>query len=107
MESDGGVCGAKLTGRTKQEVRQLAHMLVEQPGYIALLVGEEQDKVGLAFARSDDRDEDMNLVMQDVCAVTGCRGGGNAAFATGGGTTANAADVLEAARRALRKRRVD
>jgi alanyl-tRNA synthetase len=84
-ERDGGVISAILDARTAQEVRQLAHMLVERPNTVVFLVGKETDKVGIAFARSDDRTEDMHQIMRSVCDSTGCRGGGNSAFATGGG----------------------
>ena len=100
--SDEGIFTAVLHGRTANEVRQLAHMLVERPGTVALLVGNDQGTIGLAFARSDDRAEDMKHIMKRVCAEMGCRGGGNAAFATGGGSgDMDAESVLEAAERAL------
>jgi alanyl-tRNA synthetase len=101
-DSRTGIIATVLDGRTVQEVRQLAHLLVEEPNTVAFLVGREQDKVGLAFARSIDRHEDMNHVMRHVCDETGCRGGGNPVFASGGGgADLNAEKVLEVARRAL------
>jgi len=100
--ADDGIVAAVLEDRTNQEVRQLAHMLVERPKIVVLLVGREAGKTGLAFARSPDRVEDMNEVLQRVCGITGCRGGGNPAFATGGGSgDVDAALVLDAARQAL------
>jgi alanyl-tRNA synthetase len=97
------VIAVVMEGRAVQETRRLAHLLVARPGIVALLVGKEAAKVGIAFARSADRSEDMNAVLQSVCRETGCRGGGNAAFATGGGgAEVDAEKVLEAAKRAVR-----
>jgi len=99
---DNGVCAAVLDGRSVQELRQLAHYIVDRPNSVALLVGVEENKLGLAFARSEDRGEDMNQLMHSVCEETGCRGGGNPAFATGGGeANVEAETILEAAKQAL------
>ena len=100
--SGKGFVAQFLADRTIQELRQLGHKLVEQPGILALLVCHDQDKVGIVFARSADREEDMNRVMQRVCGESGCRGGGNPSFATGGGGPGvDAEAVLDAARKAL------
>ena len=94
-----------LPDRSTGEIRRLAHLLVERPDIVVLLVGKEADKIGLAFARSADRTEDMNDVMRRVCRDTGCRGGGNPAFATGGGGgEIDAHLVLETALQAVRGR---
>jgi alanyl-tRNA synthetase len=104
VRDDGtGIVAAVLEGRSIQEVRQLAHMLVEQPNTIALLIGTEQNKVAVAFARSNDRTEDMNSIMRRICEETGCRGGGNPSFASGGGSGVDAMEVLEAANSALKR----
>ena len=101
-EMGHGIVTMILEDRTIQELRQLGHMLIEQPGIVALLVGRDQEKVGLAFARSADRNEDVNEIMKRVCTQTGCRGGGNPSFATGGGgAEIDAQQVLEAAKQAL------
>lgn len=101
-ENDEKTIAVVLDGRSVQELRQLAHLLVEQPNTVALLVGIEDMKVGLAFARSEERTENMNQVMKTVCGETGCRGGGNPAFATGGGGgDVDPEKVLEVAKRAL------
>lgn len=100
--ADSSIIATILDNRTIQEIRQLAHKLVEEGGLVALLVGRDGDKIGLAFARSEDRSEDMNQVMMSVCHSFGCRGGGNPAFATGGGgRDVDAERVLQTAKNAL------
>jgi len=99
---DNAVICSVLYDRSVQEIRQLAQMLVDRQNTVALLIGTEQDKVGLAFARSDDRSEDMNQIMRQVCDQTGCRGGGNPAFASGGGgAEVDAERVMDVAWRAV------
>ena len=100
--NESGLVAKVLNNRTIQETRQLAHTLVEHGGYVALLVCREKDKIGIAFARSDDRSEDMNQIMQSVCQDVGCRGGGNPAFASGGGgADVDAERVLDVAKQTL------
>lgn len=100
------VIATSLADRTIQELRSLSHKLVEQTGIVALLVGTERDKVGIVFARSADREEDMGGVMKRVCSEVGCRGGGNPSFASGGGgAEVNAFTVLKAATKALQEGR--
>ena len=101
-EANTHIIATSLADRTIQELRLLSLMLVEPPGMVALLVGSDRDKVGMVFARSTDREEDMNEVMKLVCSEFGCRGGGNPSVATGGGgADVNTATVLEAAKKAL------
>ena len=98
----GGTVAAVLDSWTTADIRQLAHLLVERNGVVALLAAREPNKLGLAFARSTDRGEDMNRLMQAVCKETGCRSGGNPAFATGGGGDPTESDrVIELAVRHL------
>jgi alanyl-tRNA synthetase len=85
VDEGGGIIALVLDDWTTAEIRQLAHMLVDRSGVVALLAARESDKMGLAFARSADRSEDMNRLMQAICKEYSCRGGGNPAFATGGG----------------------
>ena len=102
-ESPDKTVAVKLAGRTINEVRSLAHLLVKTSGTVALIVGTDGDKVGIAFGRSSDRPEDMNAVMRSVCESLDVRGGGNPAFANGGGGGGQetADRILDAARRAL------
>jgi alanyl-tRNA synthetase len=99
---DIGIVAEILDGRTIGEIRQLGHMLVENQGLVALLIGKDSGKLGITFARSADRNEDMNALLKRVCEKTGCRGGGNPSFATGGGgPDVNADEILEAAKKAF------
>jgi alanyl-tRNA synthetase len=98
----GGTIAAVLDNWTTGETRKLAHKLVEASGVVALLVAREPAKMGLVFARSADRGEDMNRLMQSVGREFGFRGGGNPAFATGGGgSPADAERTLQHAKLAL------
>ena len=57
-----GIVAKVLENYTVHDLRRLAHMVIEKSGTIALLVGSEKNKIGLVFARSEDRDEDMNQI---------------------------------------------
>jgi alanyl-tRNA synthetase len=72
-------------GRDFEEIKIIAHRLVEQNGIIALLAIREVDMARLVFARSVDVSADMNSLIKAACEKLGGRGGGKPEFAQGGG----------------------
>lgn len=81
--------------RSPAEVKQLAGLLVAQPGMIALLASSTP-RVRLVFARSADVPVDMRDLLQRVTARYGGGGGGRQECAEGGGLPAErAAEALE------------
>jgi len=70
--------------RSLEEVRQLAHRIVLQPGTI-VLAAVKGDKAQLIFARSPELGHDMRTLLKGVCQQVGGGGGGSAALAQGGG----------------------
>ena len=75
--------------RDFDELKLLAHRLVDRDGVIALLATRERDMARLVFARSlnlpENTNPDMNGLMRDACEKLGGRGGGKRDFAQGGG----------------------
>src|SRR5262249_14050677 len=80
--------------REFDELKLLAHRLVETDGVIALLATKEGEMARLVFARSvnlpdispDISIADMNVMMRDASEKLGGRGGGKPDFAQGGGS---------------------
>lgn len=68
-----------------EDVKLIAHCLVDHECVIALLAAIEGDSVRFVFARSADVDEDINNLMKTACQIIGGRGGGKPDFAMGGG----------------------
>ncbi len=68
-----------------EDVKLIAHRLVDRESVIALLAAIEGDSVRFVFARSADVDEDINNLMKTACQSIGGRGGGKPDFAMGGG----------------------
>ncbi len=83
--------------REFEELRLLAHRLVEQPGVIALLATREEELARLVFARSTDVSADMNALMKMACEKLAGRGGGKPDFAQGGGPKAEELETAFAA----------
>jgi alanyl-tRNA synthetase len=79
---------AVFADRDMAEVRLLASRLTEQAKVVALL-GAAGDKAQLVFARSADLSFDMGALLKEAAAKLGGRGGGQAAFAQGGGVKAD------------------
>jgi alanyl-tRNA synthetase len=86
--------------RDFEELKLLAHRLVEQHGVIALLAAREEGLARIVFARSTDLSADMNALMKVACEKLGGRGGGKPDFAQGGGPNIHALETAITAARA-------
>lgn len=75
--------------RSLDEIKLLAHRLVEHNGVVALLAARERETARLVFARAADVKADLNAAMRKACEVLGGRGGGRPDFAQGGGAAEN------------------
>jgi alanyl-tRNA synthetase len=90
METTEPVNGSRIVARVFddrdfEEIKLIAHRLVERGGVIALLAAREVEMARLVFARSTDLSADMNSLMKAACEKLGGRGGGKPDFAQGGG----------------------
>ncbi|MEJ7712312.1 MAG: DHHA1 domain-containing protein [Pyrinomonadaceae bacterium] len=83
--------GARVIARSFEhkeldELKRLAHILVERPGVVALLASSgDQNAARLVFARSANLPDDMNQTLRDTVSQLSGRGGGTTSFAQGGG----------------------
>ncbi len=87
-------------GRDSSEVKLLASKLTAEPDTMALL-GCSGEKAMLFFARSTNVDADMGALLRTTLAELGGRGGGQPAFAQGGGVVVSQDDLQAALDRAV------
>ena len=85
---------AVFEGRDAGELRLLASRLTAGNGVVALL-GTADEKAQMIFARSADLPFNMGALLKDAATQLGGRGGGQPAFAQGGGVTATSAQLNE------------
>jgi alanyl-tRNA synthetase len=78
--------------RDFEEIKLIAHRLVEREGVIALLAVRESELARLVFARSTDVTADLNTLMKTACEKLGGRGGGKPDFSQGGGPKVEAVE---------------
>jgi alanyl-tRNA synthetase len=89
--------------RDVEELKLLAHRLVDGDNVVALLASKEGGTARLVFARSANLSADVNALMRAACERLGGRGGGKPEFAQGGGPKVSELDrALEEARTAIR-----
>lgn len=85
---------AVFEGRDAGELRLLASRLTTGNSVVALL-GTADEKAQMIFARSADLPFNMGALLKDAATQLGGRGGGQPAFAQGGGVTATSAQLNE------------
>lgn len=79
--------------RDLDDLKLLAHRLVENPSTVALLAAKEGDTARLVFARSANLALDVSRLMRAACERLAGRGGGKPDFAQGGGTRTEELDA--------------
>ena len=90
------------TERDRREINWLSKSLINQPGVVVLL-GVAGEKSHILFARSQDLDRDMRLLLKTALRVLGSTtGGGRPEMAQGGGPAADEIRVEQAIDRAKR-----
>ncbi|MEP7272818.1 MAG: DHHA1 domain-containing protein, partial [Acidobacteriota bacterium] len=90
IEAEGVTAGITVVerifdDRSLDELKLLAHRLVEHARIVALLGTRDGDMARLVFARSADLELDVGKLMRSACEAIGGRGGGKPDFAQGGG----------------------
>lgn len=81
-------------------LRDLASVLVAEPGIIALLGAQTGDQAIYVFGCSDNVRHDMGMLLRDCARQHGGKGGGKPSFAQGGGSPAILPAAVEAVRAA-------
>ena len=90
------------TERDRREINWLSKSLISQSGVVVLL-GVAGEKSHILFARSQDLDRDMRLLLKTALRVLGSTtGGGRPEMAQGGGPVADEKRVEQAIDRAKR-----
>jgi alanyl-tRNA synthetase len=108
IEAAEPVGGARIVSRVfedrdVEELKLLAHRLVDDDNVVALLASKDGGTARLVFARSANLSADMNALMRAACERLGGRGGGKPEFAQGGGPKVSELDrTLDEARTIIR-----
>jgi alanyl-tRNA synthetase len=88
---------AALDGWDPAALKSIASAIVQQPGFLAVLVAGPPP-CQLLVARSGDAGVDCSAVLKALTAAFGGKGGGRPELAQGGGLNAPAAEILARAR---------
>lgn len=81
--------------RSIQELQKLARLITaENEKALVIFVSENEDKLQLVGARGEDREENMKSIIGKALTHINGKGGGNTAFAQGGGEALIPADQL-------------
>ena len=86
-----------MPGKDATDIKAIAQRIVQQPGYVAVIVGDVEAKP-VVVARSADVAVDAGALLRALVQRHGGKGGGRPEIAQGGGLTAPEADVLQSAR---------
>jgi alanyl-tRNA synthetase len=79
--------------RPIKEIQQLARFAIANyPKAVLLFLSVQQEEVRFVCARGADRTEDMRIPLKELLAMTNGKGGGNAQFGQGGGTSSLSVD---------------
>jgi alanyl-tRNA synthetase len=76
---------AVFEGRDVEEIRMLAHKIIQQEASVALLATRDAQSARLVFARSESAQHNMGELLAEACETLGGRGGGKPDLAQGGG----------------------
>ena len=92
-----GIIKAVFTGRTVQQLQQLARLLVaESDDVIALLIAENEDRLQFVAARGTSVETSMKQISTAALPIINGKGGGSNAFVQGGGErTVTAEELLQ------------
>jgi alanyl-tRNA synthetase len=94
---DARIVTARLPGWDATGLKIIASRIVEQPGFVVVLVSEPQPSA-LVVARSAGLAYDAGALLRQLTSRHGGKGGGRPELAQGGGIMSPAADVLVSAR---------
>lgn len=90
-------------GRDSESLKKLAHAFIARENTIVLLGSRDNDTARLVFARSEDAQGDMSVLMRESCSLLEGRGGGKSDMAQGGGKKVQQLEqAIELAVRTLR-----
>lgn len=88
MLPDNGIVEKLFRGRAIKELQQLARLVIgKNPSATVLFISSSEGDMRFVCAKGEQAPGDMREVLQQLLALTEGKGGGNAQFAQGGGTT--------------------
>lgn len=91
-------------GRPIKELQQLARLVIgKHPSATVLFISNSESEVRFVCAKGEQAPGDMKEVLQQLLALTKGKGGGNAQFAQGGGSTTESPEIFKAVFRAALK----
>lgn len=86
QQQDQKIIKAIFSKRPITQIQQLAKSItLGSPNIVVLLINEEESKLQFVCARGQEEDLNMNQAVKNVLPLINGKGGGNEAFAQGGG----------------------